>query len=136
MEILRMKGLSGKEMNVVSWLELEEKRFFTRLDIQTFFRNKNEMRVYIHRLKNKGRIVKLNNNKYYLVPIKAYKGRWSEHPFVVIDEIFNSKDYFVGGKAAAYYWEYIEQIPIEYDVYSTKKQGSKEIFGVKLNFKR
>ncbi|MBU1203816.1 MAG: hypothetical protein KKG60_01980, partial [Nanoarchaeota archaeon] len=46
------------------------------------------------------------------------------------------KDYFVGGKAAAYYWEYIEQIPIEYDVYSTKKQGSKEIFGVKLNFKR
>lgn len=131
-----MKGLSGKEMNVVSWLELEDKRFFTRRDIRTFFRNENEMRVYIHRLKNKGRIVKLNNNKYYLVPIKAYKGRWSEHPFVVIDEIFNSKDYFVGGKAAAYYWEYIEQIPIEYDVYSTKKQGSKEIFGVKLNFKR
>ena len=131
-----MKGLSNKEIKVVSWLELENKRFFTRKDIKRFFKNENEMNVYIYKLKNKNRIIRINKNKYYLIPIKAYKNRWSEHPFILVDEIFNGKDYFIGGKAAAYYWGYIEQIPTEVDVYSTKKQGSKKIFNIKINFIR
>ncbi len=131
-----MKGISSKEIEIVSWLELENKRFFTKQDVKQFFKNKNEMNVYIHKLKRKDRIIRINKDKYYLIPIKAYKGRWSEHPFIIIDEIFNGKDYFIGGKAAAHYWGYIEQIPTEIDVYSTKKQGSRKIFGVKINFRR
>lgn len=131
-----MKGLSAKEIKVVSWLELENKRFFTKNDVKRFFKNKNEMNVYIHKLKKKDRIIRINKNKYYLVPIKAFKDRWSEHPFIVIDEIFNGKDYFIGGKAADHYWGYIDQIPTEFSVYSTKKQGSREIFNVKINFIR
>lgn len=131
-----MKGLSSKEIEVISYLELENKRFFTRSDIKKFFKNENEMNVYIHKLKKKGRIIKLNKTKYYLIPIKAFKGHWSEHPFILVDEIFNGKDYFIGGKAAAYYWGFIQQIPTEIDVYSTKKQGSKEIFGVRIRFIR
>jgi len=131
-----MKGLSAKEIEVISYLELENKRFFTRDDIKRFFKNKNEMSVYIHKLKNKKRIIKLNKTKYYLVPIKAFRGHWSEHPFIIVDEIFNGKDYFIGGKAAAYYWGFIQQIPTEIDVYSTKRQGSKEIFGVRIRFIR
>lgn len=129
-------GLSNKEIKFISYLELEHKRFFTRDDIKKFFKNTNEMNVYIHKLKKKGRIVKLNKTKYYLIPIKAFKGHWSEHPFIIIDEIFNDKDYFIGGKAATYYWGYVSQIPTEIDVYSTKRQGSREIFGAKINFIR
>lgn len=131
-----MKGISSKEIKVISWLELENKRFFTKKDIKQFFKNKNEMNVYIHKLKRKKRIIRINKDKYYLIPIKAYKDRWAEHPFIIIDEIFNGKDYFIGGKAAAHYWGHIEQIPTEIDVYSTKKQGSRKIFGVKINFRR
>lgn len=131
-----MKGLSSKEIGVVSWLELENKRFFTKEDVKKFFKNKNEMNVYIYKLKRKDRIIRINKNKYYLIPIKAYKGRWAEHPFIIIDEIFNGKDYFIGGKAAAHYWGYIEQIPTEINVYSTKKQGSMKIFGIQINFRR
>lgn len=131
-----MKGLSNKEIEVVSYLELENKRFFTRKNIRRFFKTKNEMNVYIHKLKKKNRIVKINKIKYYLIPVKAFKGHWSEHPFILVDEIFNGKDYFIGGKAAAYYWGYIEQIPRRIDVYSTKKQGTRKMFGITIRFIR
>lgn len=131
-----MKGVSGKEINIISLLELNEKFFFTRDDIKQFFKNDNEMNVYIHRLKAKGRIIKLNKTKYYLIPIRAFKGYWSEHPFIIIDEIFNGKHYYIGGFAAAHYWGVIEQIPTQIEVYCTKKQGTRKIFNFTMVFKR
>jgi hypothetical protein len=106
-------------------LELDEKFSFTRDDIRHFFKNDNEMNVYIHRLIKKGRIIKLNKTKYYLIPVRAFKGHWSEHPFIVIDEIFNGKDYYISGMAAA-----------QIEVRCTKKQGIKKIFNFTIIFKR
>ncbi|MBI5253605.1 MAG: hypothetical protein HY930_04310 [Euryarchaeota archaeon] len=131
-----MKGISDREIEVVSFLELNDRFFFTRKDIKHFFKNSNELNVYIHRLKRKGRIVRLNKTKYYLIPIRAFKGHWSEHPFIVVDEIFNGKDYYIGGMAAAHYWGLIEQIPTQVGAYSTKKQGRKKIFNFTIVFKR
>jgi predicted transcriptional regulator of viral defense system len=129
------KGLSDKEMKVMSYLELGEKRFFTKDDIKKFFKSENELNVYTHRLKEKGRIVRINKEKYYLIPIQAYKG-WVEHPFIVADEMFNGKDYYIGGKAAANYWGFIDQIPRVIDVFSTKKQGEIKILGSSFKFRR
>ena len=36
-----MKGLSNKEIEIVSFLELNEKNFFTRDDVKNFFKNNN-----------------------------------------------------------------------------------------------
>jgi predicted transcriptional regulator of viral defense system len=134
-KILR-KGLSEKELYLISNLELKTKYFFTNNDIKPYFKNDNERKVYIHRLKNKGRIVKLNKNKYFLIPIKAVKGNWSEHPFILIDEIMNGKDYCIVGKAAANYWKLIDQIPQAYDIWNTKKHKRIEIFNSMLDFKK
>ncbi|MDI6655423.1 MAG: hypothetical protein QME59_05995, partial [Candidatus Hydrothermarchaeota archaeon] len=71
-----MKGISDREIEVVSFLELNDRFFFTRKDIKHFFKNSNELNVYIHRLKRKGRIVRLNKTKYYLIPIRAFRGHW------------------------------------------------------------
>ncbi len=131
-----MKGISNREIEIVSFLEFDDKFFFTRNDIKHFFRNSNEMNVHIHRLKKKGRIVKLNKTKYYLIPVRAFKGHWSEHPFIIVDELFNGKDYYIGGMAAAHYWGLIEQIPTQVEVCCTKKQGSKKIFNFAIVFKR
>ena len=131
-----MEGLSKKELKVISFLEFHEMFFFIRSDIKQFFRNVNEMNVYLHRLRKKGRIIKLNKTKYYLIPIKAFKGHWSEHPFIIIDEIFNGKDYFIGGMAAANYYRLIEQIPTKIEVYSSKKQGNKKFFNFTILFRR
>lgn len=131
-----MKGLSKKEIEIISWLELEEKRFFTRTDIQKFFKSEHEMSIYISILKNKKRIVRINKSKYYLVPIQAYKDKWTEHPYIIIDEMFNGENYYIGGISAANYWRLTEQIPIQIDVYCTNKQGVEKIFNSIIKFKR
>lgn len=132
----RMQGLSGKEIEAVSYLELQGKRFFMRKDIRRFFKNSNELNVYIHRLSRKGRIARINKGKYYLLPIQAFRGRWSEHPFIVVDEIFNSSSYCIGGKSAAHFWGLIEQIPAEIEVFSVSRQGKKKIMGLSISFRR
>jgi len=48
----------------------------------------------------------------------------------------NSKDYCIVGKAAAYYWKQIDQIPFIYEVYNTKIHKEIEIFHTKIKFKR
>jgi len=130
------KGLSEKELELISYLELKGKYFFTVKDAGPFFKNANERKVYIHRLKKKGRIFKINKSKYFLVPIKAVKGNWSEHPFILIDEIMNSKNYAITGKAAANYWKIIDQVPLVYDVWNTKKHKKIQIFNSMLIFKK
>jgi predicted transcriptional regulator of viral defense system len=131
-----MKGISGKELEAISFLELEGKRFFSKSDVMQFFRDNNEMAVYIHRLVHKGRVVKIAKDRYYLVPIQAYQGKWSEHPYIVIDEMFDGKDYVIGGKSAANHWGFVEQIPSVIDVFSTTRQGKKEMFGFTIRLRR
>ncbi len=130
------KSLSEKEIAFISRLELKQKYFFNRKDMRPYFTSDNEMNVYLHRLKRKGRIMKLNSDKYFLIPVKAVGGNWSEHPYILIDEIMNGKDYCIVGKAAAYYWKWIDQIPVEYDIYNTRKHGLIEIFRTRLQFRK
>lgn len=131
-----MEGISKKELEIISLLEMKEKFFFEKDELKRFFKNGNEMNVYIHRLKKKGRIVRINKTKYYLIPVKAFEGHWSEHPFIVIDEIFNGKGYFISGMAAAHYWGLIEQIPAKIEVSCINKQGSRKIFNFTIIFRR
>lgn len=128
------QSLSQKELAFISKLELKERYFFTRSEIRDNFTSDNEMNVYLHRLKKKGRIIKLNKSKYFLIPVKAVGSKWSEHPFILIDEMMNGTDYCIVGKAAANYWKLIDQIPFEFLVYNTKKHGTVTIFNARLSF--
>ena len=136
MLIYKRKGISEKEMSFISELELQQKYFFTLDEITKFFKNKNERGVYIYRLRKKGRIIKLNKTKYLLIPVKAVGSNWSEHPFIIIDEIMNSKDYCIIGKAAAHYWKHIDQVPYVFEVWNTKKHGKISIFNAQIEFKK
>ncbi len=130
------KSLSEKELKFISKLELKKKYFFTRDDIRDNFNSVNEMNVYLHRLKKKERIVKLNRKKYFLIPIKAVNSKWTEHPYIIIDEVMDGKDYCIAGKAAAYYHKLIEQVPAEFDVYNKRLHKKITIFHARINFKK
>lgn len=99
-------------------------------------KNKTQRYNIIKNLVKKKRIFRLNKTKYYLVPIKAKSGKWSENPFIIVDEMCNSKDYFIGGWAAANYWRLTDQIPMRMDVYTTKRQGETKILNTKIAFHR
>lgn len=129
-----MKGLSKKEIEVVSNLEFDKKYYFTATDIKKHFKNKKQLANTIHRLKKKGRVVRLNKSKYFLVPIKATSGKWTDHPFIIVDEIMDGQNYYIGGWSAANYWHLTEQVPMRIDVYTTKKPRKMNVLNTKIWF--
>lgn len=131
-----MRGISQKEIKFISDLEFKKKYYFTREDIAHHFKNKIQMRDTLYSLHKKKRIVRLNRNKYFLVPIKARKGGWSDHPFIIADEIFNGEGYFIGGWAAANHWRLTDQIPMRTDIWTTKRQGRASLINNKFVFHR
>lgn len=133
---VKMEGLSKKETVIIAELEYEEKYYFTRDDIKSHFEKDSQLRHTIHKLLEKKRIISLNKNKYYLVPIKAKKGKWADDPFIIADEIFNAGDYFIGGWAAANYWRLTDQIPMKIEIYTTKRQGTYKILNTIFIFRR
>ncbi len=131
-----MHSLSKKEVEVIADLEFRKKYYFSLEDIRTHFGNKKQMINTVYRLRKKSRILKLNRNKYYLVPIKARYGTWTDDPLIVADEICNSKDYFIGGWYAAHYWKLTDQIPMQVDIYTTRRQGKVKILNKRFVFHR
>lgn|SRR3989338_430301 len=129
-----MKGLSEKEIKVIAELEFEQKYYFTKKDIAHNFDNKSKIKDFIYRLLKKGRIVKINRQKYYLIPIKAKIGKWTDNPFIIADQICDSKDYFIGGWAAANYWHLTDQVPMQIDVYTTRRQGKVRLLNNRFVF--
>ncbi len=128
--------LSQKEVEIIAWLEFYQKYFFTIKDIEQFFKNTKQRYNIIQKLLKKKRIIKLSKERYYLIPIKARTGGWSEDAYIIADEMFNGKDYFIGGWSAANYWRLTDQIPFYIEVFTTKRQGKKTILNTKFIFKR
>lgn len=131
-----MKGLSVKEIELVSWLEFHKKYFFISADVDMLTKNKTQRYNLIKNLVRKKRIVKLNKTKYYLIPVKAKSGSWVEHPFIIADEICDGKNYFIGGWAASQYWGLTEQIPQQIDIFTTRRQGEKKVLNTRCIFHR
>ena len=131
---IEIRGLSSKEVKIIAWLEFYQKYFFTSEDIKQFFSNKNTSYGWIQKLLNKKLIIKLNQNKYYLVPIKAKSGGWAEEDFIVIDEMCNSGEYYIGGWSAANYWRLTDQIPFWHDIFTINKRGRRKVLNVGIIF--
>jgi predicted transcriptional regulator of viral defense system len=132
--IVEIKGLSKREVQIIASLEFNQKYFFTKEDIKDFFSNKNTLYRGIQKLLAKKRIIKINQKKYYLIPIKARLGVWTEDDYIVVDEICNSGEYYIGGWASANYWRLTDQIPFWIDVFTTNKRGRKRILNKGIIF--
>ncbi len=129
-------SLSKKEVQIIAELEFNQKYYFTRNDIKHHFDSESKLRYTIHRLISKKRIIGINKNKYYLIPIKAKYGRWSDDAFIIADEIFNGKDYYIGGWSAANYWRLTDQIPMKIEIYTNKRNGRATILNTSFIFKK
>ena len=131
-----MNGISKKEIELISKLEFDKRYFFASTDVDKIAKNKTQRYNLIKNLLKKKRIIKLNQHKYYLVPIRAKSGSWAEDEFTLVDEILGSKDYLIGGWAAANYYHLTDQIPMRTDVYTTRRQGKMNLLSSKLVFHR
>jgi len=71
-----------------------------------------------------------------LVPIKARYGTWTDHPLIVANEIMDGEKYYIGGWYAAYYWKLTDQVPMQVDIYTTRRQGKTNILNTRFVFHR
>lgn len=124
------------EMQVVANLEFGDKYYFTRENISHLFKDKRQMANTLYTLRKKGRIHRLNKNKYFLVPVKARTGKWVDNPLIIADEMLDGNSYYVGGWYAANYWRLTDQIPFQVDIYTTKRQGKATIMNTRFVFHR
>ena len=131
-----MKGLSKTEIAAIANLEFKQKYYFTKEDIKDYFKNRRQMANTIYGLRKKGRIVALNRNKYFLVPIKARYGKWTDHPIIIADEMCDGKDYYIGGWYASHYWKLTDQVPMQIDIFTTRRQGKKSLLNMRFIFHR
>ncbi len=131
-----MAGISKNELKLVAELEFQKKYYFSLKEVAHHFVNQKQMVNTIYTLRKKGRIIRLNKTKYFLVPVKARQGKWTDYPLIIVDEMFNARDYFVGGWYAAHYWGLTEQIPMQVDVFTTKRQGKIELLNSRFVFHR
>ncbi len=131
-----LTGISKKEIELISKLEFDRKYFFTAEEVDNISKNKTQRYNIIKNLLKKKRIVKLNRHKYYLVPIKARTGLWTEDSLIIADEMLDGKDYLIGGWAAANYYHLTEQIPMQTDIYTTRRQGKIILFNHRYVFHR
>ena len=134
--MLKMKGISNIEIKVIADLEFRKKYYFTIDDISSHFVNVKQRYNTIHILQQKGRIIKLNQKKYFLVPIKARYGKWTDYPFIIADEMMDGKGYFIGGWAAANYWRLTGQVPMQIDIWTIKRQGEINLLNSRFVFHR
>jgi predicted transcriptional regulator of viral defense system len=131
-----IKSLSEREVRIIAELEFNKKYYFTRDNIKHHFDSNSKINYAIHRLLTKERILKLNRNKYYLIPIKAKIGRWTDKSFIIVDEMFNGCDYYIGGWASANYWRLTDQVPMKIEVFTNKRNGVKKILTSTFIFKK
>jgi predicted transcriptional regulator of viral defense system len=131
-----MEHISKKEAEMMANLEFQNKYYFTREDIRKHFDNDRQLTNSIYRMRKKGRVLRLSKKKYFLVPMKARRGKWTDNPLIVLDEMFDGKNYVVGGWYAAWYWKLTDQVPMQIDVYTTKRQGEKKILNKRYVFHR
>ena len=131
-----MTKLSDRAINVISDIEFKGKYYFTKKDIKKHFTSDKQMYDFIYNQRKNGRIIKLNKDKYFLIPIKARHKKWTDNPFVVSDEIMNGVDYYIGGWYAVKYWEFTDQIPLQVDIYSKNKFGKMNIMNKRYVFHR
>ena len=134
--MLKMRGISKIELKLIAELEFKKRYYFSLKEIAHHFINKKQMVNTIYSLRKKERIVRLSKNTYFLVPIKARGGKWTDYPLIIADEMFNGQNYFVGGWYAAHYWRLTDQIPMQVDVFTTKRQGRIELLNSRFVFHR
>jgi len=131
-----MVRLSERAVRVISDLEFQGKYYFTKDDIRKHFDNEKQLYDFIYNQRKNLRIIKLNKDKYFLVPIKARHNVWTDNPLIVADEIMNGEEYYIGGWYAAKYWKLTDQVPMQVDVYSPNKYGKTKIMNKRYVFHR
>jgi predicted transcriptional regulator of viral defense system len=125
------KNLSKDELYLISRAEFEKQKLITTEFAQKLFSDKNKASRVLACLRKKGRLIRIEKGKYFLVPIKAPNQQWMPNEFVIADLWMGTIPYYIGYFTMYNYWGFTEQVPRTIFVLNTAKSYRKEINGIR-----
>ncbi len=97
--------------------------------------SKNHANKLAWQLAKKKRLLRFRKGIYLFAPMKSGpRGLWSEHSFIVADELLKNKPYYIGFWSALNHYGLTEQIPVVTQVVVTHRQRPFRFVGSKFEF--
>ena len=123
----KYKSLSKDEIYLISRSEFEKQKLITTEFVQKLFPDKNKASRVLSSLSKKGRLLRLEKGKYFLVPIKAPNQMWTPNEFIAASLWMGSTPYYIGYFTMYNYWGFTEQVPFTIFVLNTQRSCKKVI---------
>ncbi len=131
MEINKTKALSVAEIELLSRLEFNGKEIYTREEITSFFKNRKKAFYLIKKLLEKGRLVSIVRNIYFLIPMKAPKGQWAGNEYLIAKALARRANYYIGYSSVFNSYGFTDQVAQVIHVVNDMYSMEKSIFGVR-----
>jgi predicted transcriptional regulator of viral defense system len=127
MEYGSYPDLRKEELYLISRAEYEKQKMITTGFARKLFPRPQLAAAVLDSLSRKGRLIKLQRGKYFLVPIKAPNQQWTPNEFVVAALWMGNIPYYVGYFAMYHYWGLTDQIPQTVHVLNTRRNAEANI---------
>jgi len=113
-------NIRKEELYLISRAEYEKRKLITTEFARKLFPQPMLAAAILNSLSGKGRLIKLQRGKYFLVPIKAPNQQWTPNEFVVASLWMGDVPYYVGYFTMYHYWGFTDQIPQIVHILNTK----------------
>lgn len=130
MKINKIRTLSAPEIELLTRLEFEGKEIYTRKEIISFCKDKQNAVYLIKKLLEKKRLRKIIKNIYLLVPMKAPQGRWVANEYLISKALVREANYYVGYSTVFNSYGFTDQVAQLVHIVNDRYSMSKNIFGV------
>ena len=130
MKINKTRTLSAPEIELLTQLEFEGKEIYTRKEIISFCKDKQNAAYLIKKLLEKKRLRKIIKNIYLLVPMKAPQGRWMANEYLISKALAREASYYIGYSTVFNSYGFIDQVAQLVHIVNDRYSMSKNIFGV------
>lgn len=125
-----MKTLSKSEINLLTRLEFVGKEIYTRKDIVSFCKDKEEASYLIKKLLEKGRLKKIIKNTYFFIPMKAPDGMWAPNEYIIAKALARNSNYYIGYVTVFNSYGFTDQVAQQINIFNDKYSAKKIIFGL------
>lgn len=116
-----------QELYLMSRAEYEKRKLITTEYARRIFKNTSLAAAVLTSLSRKGRLIRFQRGKYFLVPIKAPNQQWAPNEFVVASLWMGDVPYYVGYFTMYHYWGFTEQMPQTVYILNTKRNEKASI---------
>jgi predicted transcriptional regulator of viral defense system len=116
---------------LISRAEFERQKVLTGEFARKIFGDPKKAANILEKLKRKGRLIKIERGKYFIVPIKSPDQLWSPNEFLTAKYWMGDAPYYIGYFSMFNYWGFTDQVPQTVFILNTKKSRVQIIGGIR-----